>query len=264
MKDGLLQAIKRKRYLKQYQSQDDSPGGHEQEGDLAPSSSASHSHDALLGGNPVQTGMGKDTRDAGNQNQTAFGKQGGLEKHGKVSSPANSKNLFQDVKHDPHDPVDLNRDRNMAGDGSNSKYDKMGVDEHTPLQQQGSKLTSSNLNKTKSLKDRARKDVKGKMNIDDNNPSHGEDVSENIPVNEMQKGFAAPRSPSNRAGDPKSKWDQDAQGTTGLGLDGEGLYDKDNDEGLDEHIPEPNSRFSGIKGAHARLEGFLKRKQSKQ
>lgn len=260
-----MEALKRKQAAghKQYQSNDKTPGGsgqgfNDEDGELAPTRASEH--DAILG-TPVDAGYAADSFEEHNQNQTALGKQGGLEKNGKQTSPANSKDLFQDPKVDTHDPVDLNRDRNMAGDGSNSKYDKMGVDEHVDPRMQSSKLAAANMKMNQSIKDRSRKQVKSAMNIKDNVPSMGEDAPGAVSDNQMQKGFAAPVSRVNQAGEDL-KWDQDRDGVQGSGAGNEGLYDNNADEGVDQHMPEPKKRFSGIKGARAKLDGFLNRRKA--
>lgn len=211
-KAAMLEAVKRKRFLLQHESDskgehDEGQSTHSEDNELAPSgeSSQASSHDALLGkpdgkDSPMDAESPKE-----GENETALGKQGGFNKTSK-KSPENSKNLFVNTKKDSHDPVDLNKNRNMAGaDRQNNQHDDMGVDVHENPRLQSSKMAFHNSKKAEAIKNSSRKEVKSDMDIEDNVPSHGEDNPD--------------ASPDNTAND--------------------------------------KPRLSGLKGARAKLDGFL-------
>jgi hypothetical protein len=269
MKEHMLEAVKRRKFTKQYES--DSDGEHAEgqgseigDQELAPSSgmsktTGSHERDALLGHPSAHPAL-KDTRPADLQGETQLGEEQGFDKEmGHVSAPANSKNLFHDPKVDTHDPVDLNRHRNMAGDGSNPKYDKMGVDEHTDVRKQSSKLAGVNARKGEGLKDKERSFVKSKMDISSPKASSdreaGMDASGVVGDNSMQKGFKAPFSKVNRSGDKSQGWDQDSEGPNAKGA----MYAEggESDHDGDEEGSSMKPRMTGLKGARAKLDGFL-------
>lgn len=255
-KEAMMVAMRRKKdQIKQFQTDDNTPGGHGQAGaddELAPTRASKE--DALLGGTP-DSSEPPSLSGTDNKNQTALGESQGFSKVDKSSAPQNSKPLFVDPKKDLHDPVDLNRHRNIAGDGSNPKYDNIGVDESVPLQQQASKLTADNASRTAALKDSSRKHVKSSMNIMDNKPTMGEDVPDAAKDMRQQKGFPAPFSKVNRSGDKSLVWDQDKDGVAGTP---DGLYEPTGEEvGDDDDLAENKSKMRGLKGARSRLDGFL-------
>jgi hypothetical protein len=185
-KAALLEAVKRKRAMIQYQSKDAEDPNHDgmdkDDGELAPDGSANKAstHDALLG-HP-------DGKDTGNEaetpeeskNETAEG-QDGFPNISHASAPGNSKNLFVNPKKDTHDAVDLNRDRDMAGvEGDSNQHDDMGVDTHKDVRRQSSGLAHKNAVKAEGIKNAVRKDVKSKVEIPDNVPSHGEDAKDAV------------------------------------------------------------------------------------
>jgi hypothetical protein len=263
-KSTMLEAVKRKRYQIQQHEEDqtgeDSEGQSARMGDdeLAPVS-GSHQRDALLG-KPETEGEPGDVKDESHQNQTELGKQGGFNKLDKAGAPENSKNLFHDPKKDTHDAVDLNKHRNMAGDGSNSKYDKMGVNEHKDVRLQSSNLAKKNAIKAEAIKGQSRKSVKSSMDIADNEPSHGEDVQDAVKDNQQQPGFAAPHSKVNGSGSKSQEWDQDKEGASGSG----GLYADNDGDGEDEEDSDtaPSGARRAMKKARGKLEGFLSKMKS--
>ena len=273
MKEHMMEAIKRKKFQKQYES--DSEGEHSEgqsakEGDqeLAPeggmsphSEQGSHSRDALLGHPPEHPAL-KATRPADLQGETQLGKEIGFD-HESHGSPANSKNLFIDTKKDPHDPVDLNRHRNMAGDGSNPKYDNMGVDEHVDVRKQASKLTGKNAIAGEAQKRHERGFVKSKMDIASKESSAGSDFGRDagtdsedaVKHNSLQAGFGAPQSKVNRSGSAKQGWDMDEEGANGRDSFYKAGGETDHDG--DEEGHSMKSRMTGFKSARAKLDGFL-------
>jgi len=265
MKEHMMEAMKRKRAMIQ-QHEEDSKGPHaagQSPGDdeLAPASGASK-RDALLG-KPDGKNSYKDAESHEEaKNETMLGQEGGFNKE-VHTSPSNSKVMFHDPKEDTHDPVDLNRHRNMAGDGSNSKYDKMGVDEHKDVRLQSSKMAFKNAKKAEGLKYDALKKVKADMDIKSGIESHGrdagKDVEDAVSDNEMQKGFSAPMSKVNRSGSKEQMWDQDKEGSHDEG----GLYAEEGAEGDgDMESSKMRGKMSGLKGARARLDGFLSKMKS--
>ena len=171
-KASMLEAVKRKRFLLQHSSEEPESSSHEEDQELAPESASKH--DALLGKPGGKNDQNPAESQEDSDNETAEGQEG----FDKIShkSPANSKNLFANPKKDTHDPVDLNKDRNMAGaDAENNQHDEMGVDVHEDPRMQSSKMAKHNAVKAEGIKNSERKMVKGDMQIPDVVPSHGED-----------------------------------------------------------------------------------------
>jgi hypothetical protein len=188
------------------------------------------------------------------QGQTALGKEGfDHEEH--AGAPENSKPMFHDPKKDTHDAVDLNKHRNMAGDGSNPKYDKMGVDEHKDVRLQSSHLARANAVHAENLKAKSRHQVQSAMNIDDKDASHGEEVEDAFGNHEQEQGFAAPKSKVNKSGKEMAS-DQDREGANGH----EGLYADKEGDGAEEDSDVAPSRGGAMKRARGKLEGFLSKK----
>jgi hypothetical protein len=255
-KASMLEAVKRKRYQIQ-QHEEDATGEHadgqsSQDGDdeLAPVG-GSGKKDALMGGKPDTEGEPGNTRDPMKQGQTKLGEEGGFD-HEEHSSPENSKNLFQDPKKDTHDSVDLNAHRNMAGDGSNSKYDKMGVDDHKDVRMQSSKMAGLNARKGEALKAKSRGATQSAMNIHEPDAGMGDDVPDAFGNHEQQKGFPAAKSKINRFGSKSIQPDQDEEGANGKG----GLYADDRDSGAEDD-EDSLPKGSAMKRARGKLEGFL-------
>jgi hypothetical protein len=199
-KAAMLEAVKRKRYMIQSQSESLGPKGQGGEGseesdELAPEGSASK--DALLG-KPVSKDSSPDTRDSGEQGETALGQEGGFD-HEEHKSPENSKNLFLNPKKDTHDAVDLNKNRNMAGsEGENTQHDEMGVDAHRDVRLQSSNMAKKNAFRAEGAKDEARKTVKGQMAMPNLTPSQGEEAGKDSP--EATKAEEGSRKPASFVG----------------------------------------------------------------
>ena len=259
MKEQMLEAMKRKRAMIQ-QHEEDAQGEHaasqssqSDDQELAPSRGSEK--DTLMSKAGKEPGNAESSRDE--DNQTALGEQGGFDHVDHASAPENSKVLFHDPKKDTHDPADLNRNRNMAGDGSNSKYDKMGVDEHKDVRHQSSKLAGENAVKNEGLKKSVLGDVKSKVNLKSPMASQGEeagmDAEDSLRDNSQQAGFKAPFSKVNRSGSKSQDWDVDKEGANNKG----GLYAEEGNEDGDEEGSEMKPKMTGLKGARAKLDGFL-------
>lgn len=227
-KATMLEAVKRKRYQIQQHEEDQTGPDNEGEGarmgddELAPAS-GSHNRDALLG-KPETEPEPTDEKSETHQNETELGQEGGFNKVIKAGAPANSKNLFHDPKKDTHDPVDLNKHRNMANTGLNEKYDKMGVNEHKDVRLQSSNLAKRNAIKDEGIKKQSRSAVKSSMDMPDIEPTNSEDVQDAVHDNEQQgPGF-------------------DSDDSNGA--------DSDNDTA-------PPGSGGAMKKARGRLEGFL-------
>lgn len=256
-KDGMMEAVKRRKFVKQHE--EDSHGEHAQgqsamtgDDELAPARGAA-GKDVNLGGHPDDSGAPQETRDAAHQGQTKLGMEG-FDHVDKSSAPVNSKPMFHDPGKDTHDDADPNMHRNMAGDGSNSKYDKMGVDEHKDVRLQSSDMAKSNMMRGSAGKMAARKMVGDATNVERNPVDHGESVVSGQQNNQQQKGFAAPMSKVNKSGDKGMAWDQDEEGASG----GSGLYGADGEEDQQREA----LKNKGMKGARSRLEGFLSKKKA--
>lgn len=189
-KASMLEAVKRKRLMIQQHETDNSSEhaegeGADTDGELAPASGSS-TKDALLGKPVGESEPSPAESLSDSDNETQLGTEGGFNKISKATAPANSKNLFQNPKKDTHDPVDLNKDRNMAGpDAENNQHDEMGVQPHQDVRMQSSLMAKKNAIKDEGIKSFARKDVKSKMNIADVVPSHGEDNPDASPDEEV-------------------------------------------------------------------------------
>lgn len=223
MKEHMLEAVKRKRAQLQ-QHEEDSTGEHAEgqsaetgDEELAPASGGSK-RDALLGKPDGKDSNAPAESHEESQNQTKLGASGGFDKE-VHTSPANSKNLFHDPKKDTHDPVDLNRHKLMGADegGVSNKYDKMGVNEHLDVRKQSSVLAKHNATKDEGLKNRALASVKAKLNISS----------------------------------PKASSDGEA------GMDGGDAVSDNETEGDGNEGGFGGGKLSGLKGARARLDGFL-------
>jgi len=251
IKEAMLAAVKRKRADLQ-QHEEDSKGPH------AEGQSAKDGDDELAparGEGEAGTMKSReekygDTRDADVQGETREGLSG-FDKIDKSTAPANSKNLFHDPKVDTHDDADPNMQRNMAGDGSNSKYDKMGVDEHEDPRLQSSKMAATNMAKNKALKLAAHNKIDRDVNVDgDGMDDHGEGSFEGKINQQQQKGFPARKSKVNMSGDKEQMPDQDMEGVAGKG----GLY-AEHGEGDEQR--EAFRQKGPMKMARAKLDGFL-------
>jgi hypothetical protein len=184
-KAALLEAVKRKRALIQYQKEDpdvNSQSKDEDNEDLAPAGANKASeHDALLGTPDGKNSSEPAESSSDADNQTALGKEQGFDRESH-ESPANSKNLFLDPKKDTHDPVDLNKHRDMAGrEGERNQNDDMGVDVHQDVRRQSSKLAGKNAVRAEGLKNSFRNDVKGKMDLSSKMASSDGDAGKDAP-----------------------------------------------------------------------------------
>jgi len=173
---GMLEAIKRKRYMMKEMPMHEPEAETTKDDELAPVS-ASHEHDALLG-NPAKVGKGKLVEDAiqdgEKDNQVAEGMRG-FGKDGKPA-PDNSHDDFFDTKKDSHDPVDLNEHRNMAGaDGESNQMDHMGVHAGKDVRLQSSAMAKHNAMNNEHIKKESRGVVKKAIGINqpDANPGDG-------------------------------------------------------------------------------------------
>lgn len=179
---ALLEAVKRKRAAIQYQKDDSNVNeqskDEDSDGELAPEGNANKGsdHDALLG-----SPDGKDSKmpaesSEQDDNQTALGHSGGFNKQIKANAPENSKNLFVNPKKDTHDPVDLNKDRNMAGEqGESNQQDEMGVEPHEDVRSQSSALAGKNAVKAEGIKKAFGKTIGSKLDVNTSDPGKGED-----------------------------------------------------------------------------------------
>jgi hypothetical protein len=198
MKEHMIEAVKRKRAMIQ-QHEEDSKGPHAegqsaQTGDeeLAPESGSSN-RDALLG-KPGGTNHEEDAESPEEEgNDTELGEEGGFDHISKDSAPENSKVLFQDPKKDTHDEADPNMHRNMAGDGGGlaTKYDKMGVKEHTDPRLQSSHMAKRNMGRAEGVKSKEHALVAQKTHTQAPRASHGEDVHDAVAGdNEQMQGYS--------------------------------------------------------------------------
>jgi len=164
-KASMLEAVKRKRFQLKSGEEDME---HDKDQELAPE-------------RDNMENSAHDVRSPMHQNQTALGKEG-FAKEEHVGGPLNSKNMFHDPKKDTHDEVDLNSDRNMAGSGGGleTKYDKMGVDEHKDVRAQSSHLAKANMHKAGALKSASRHAVQGSMDIHDKDASSDREAGDDV------------------------------------------------------------------------------------
>lgn len=180
-KASLLEAIKRKRSLIQYQKDDhdvnEQSESEDSDGELAPegNSNKGSDHDALLGSPGGKDSMAPAESSEEGQNQTALGHSGGFNKE-IHSSPKNSKNLFVNPKKDTHDPVDLNKNRDMAGvEGESNQHDEMGINPHEEVRSQSSALAGKNAVKSEGIKKVFGKNIGSKLDVNMSDPGKGED-----------------------------------------------------------------------------------------
>lgn len=180
----MIEAMKRKRAMLKSEHDSYDSGG-EGEGDddneLAPMS-GSHKRDALLGEPEGSNAEENAESPEEEKNETALGEEGGFDHIEHAAAPANSKNLFHDPKKDTHDEVDPNMHRNMAGDGGGleTKYDKMGVNEHKDVRAQSSQMAKHNMQKNAAIKKKEHSLVASKTNTQAPAASHGEDVHDAV------------------------------------------------------------------------------------
>lgn len=177
-KAALLEAVKRKRAMIQYQSKDaEDPNHDESDGELAPDGNANKAseHDALLGKPGGKDSTQPAESSAKDDNQTQLGHDGGFDKE-VHTSPENSKNQFLNPKKDTHDAADLTKDRNMAGaDGERNQNDEMGINPHKEVRSQSSGLAKGNAVKAEGIKKAFGKTIGEKLDVNTSDPGHGEE-----------------------------------------------------------------------------------------